>query len=70
MANLKVVALGKRTEDTDSNRRNNKRTEDGLHEDGVLDLAKSGFLDPDLAVKDLADNVALLVAGHPRLVLP
>ena len=39
-----------------------------LKEDGVLDLAKSGFLDPDLAVEDATDEVALGVLGHPGLV--
>jgi len=40
-----------------------------LDKDGVLDLAESGLLNPDFAVKDLADKVTLLVPRNPRLVL-
>lgn len=67
---LEEVASGNCAEDTDSNTADNERTEDGLDEDGVLDLAKSGLLDPDFAVEDLADDIALLVPSDPRLVLP
>ena len=67
---LEEVASGDCAEDTDSNTADDERTEDGLDENGVLDLAKSGLLDPDLAVEDLADDIALLVPGDPRLVLP
>lgn len=67
---LEKVASGDCAEDTDSNTTDNERTEDGLDENSVLDLAKSGLLDPDLAVEDLADDIALLVPGDPWLVLP
>jgi hypothetical protein len=40
-----------------------------LDEYGVLNLAESGFFDPDLTVKDFADKVALLVLSNPWLIL-
>jgi hypothetical protein len=67
---LEEVASGNCAEDTDSNTADDERTEDGLDEDGVLNLAQSGLLDPDFAVEDLADDIALLVPSDPRLVLP
>lgn len=67
---LEEVACGDGAEDADGNTTNYERAEDGLDEDGVLDLAESGLLDPDLAVENLAHNVSLLVFGDPRLVLP
>lgn len=56
-------------EDADNNTRDDKGAEDGLQEDGILDPAKGRLLDPHLAVEDFADEIALLVLGHPRLVL-
>jgi hypothetical protein len=67
---LEVVALGNGTEDTDSYSGDDESADDSLNEDGILDLAESRFLDPDFAVEDLADNVALLVPGDPWLVFP
>ena len=58
------------TEDADKDRAQDKRAQDGLQENRILNLAERGFLDPDLAVEDLAHEVALTVARHPRLVLP
>lgn len=57
------------TEDTNNDERKNEGTENGLQENGVLDLAKGGLLDPDFAIKHLADEIALLVLGNPRLIL-
>lgn len=65
---LEEVALGNGTKDTDSHARDDKGTENGLDEDGILDLAKSRLLDPDLTVKDLANKIALFVACNPWLV--
>lgn len=42
---------------------------DSLEEDGILDLAEGRLLNPNLAIEDLADDVALVVLGDPRLVL-
>jgi len=67
---LEEVASGNCAEDTDNHTANYERPEDGLDEDGVLNLAKSGLLDPDFAVENLADDIALLVLGDPWLVLP
>lgn len=63
------VAPGNHNKDHHQDRRAQDRTEDSLNEDGVLDLAKGGFLDPDLTVEDLADDVALVVLGDPGFVL-
>ena len=41
----------------------------GLDEDGVLNLAEGGLLDPDLAVENLTHHVALLILDDPGLVL-
>lgn len=62
------TASGKGAEDANDNAREDQTTQDGLQEDGVLDLAESGLLDPDLAVEDLSDDVALLILGHPGFV--
>lgn len=67
---LEVVALGNGTEDANSDSRHEESAEDGLQEDGVLDLTKCGLLYPNFAIKDLANDVALLVSGHPGLILP
>ena len=67
---LEVSAFGDGAEDADSDCRYEECAEDGLEEDGVLNLAKSRLLDPHLAVEDLADNVAPLVFRHPWLVFP
>jgi len=67
---LEVVALGDGAEDADSDGGDEKSAEDGLDEDGVLDLAESRLLDPDLTVKHLPHDIALLVAGDPWLVFP
>lgn len=67
---LEEVARGNSAKDADSNAADNERTKNGLDKDRVLDLAESGLLDPNFAVKHLADDIALLVLGDPGLVLP
>jgi hypothetical protein len=62
------VALRNGTEDANQDRGSYKRTKQRLEEDRILNLSESGFLDPDLAIKDLANNVTFLVLGNPRLV--
>lgn len=62
------VAFGNCAKDANSHARDYEGAENGLDEDGILDLAKSRLLNPDLAIKDLADKVALLVTRHPWLV--
>jgi hypothetical protein len=64
------VALWECAEDSCRDGRKDEGAEDGLEEDGVLDLSESWLLDPDFAVEDLADEIALLVFGHPWLVFP
>lgn len=60
--------MGDGTENTSQNTRTEESTEDSLDEDRVLDLAQRGLLDPNLTVKDFADDVALLVSCNPRLI--
>ena len=67
---LEEVAVRYSAEDANEHGREHEGAEQTLEEDGVLDLAKSRLLDPDLAVEDLADDIALLVPRDPWLVLP
>ena len=61
-------ALGDCNEYSNSDGRDDKRTDDRLQEDCVLDLTQSRLLDPHLAVEDFADDVTFLVFGHPGFV--
>lgn len=70
MQRLEEVALRDGTEDADSHTRDDQSTQDGLDEDGILYLAQSRLLDPDFAIEDFANNVALLIPGNPWLVFP
>ena len=63
------VAMRDSAEDTDDDARRHERTNNGLNEDGVLNLAESGFLDPNLAIENLPNHVALLITRYPRLFL-
>lgn len=65
---LKVVAFWESAENPYRDGRDDQRTAKSLQEDGVLDLPESRLLDPDLAIKDLADDVAFLVFGDPGFV--
>lgn len=49
--------------------REEKRSENGLKEDRILDLAKSRLLNPDFTIQDLTEYVALLIFSDPRFVL-
>ena len=49
--------------------RDTQRAQHGLQKDSILNLPQRRLLDPHLAVKDLAYEVAPLVALDPRLVL-
>jgi len=69
MRRLEEVAFRKGTEYADDEDRESQGTENSLQEDGVLNLAKGGLLDPDLAIEDLADKVPFLILGNPWLVL-
>ena len=63
------MALGHGNENSNDDGTRGRGHEYSLDEDGVLDLPEGGFLDPDLAVEDLAHDVAGAVLRHPRLVL-
>lgn len=63
------VAVWHRAKDTDEDCRKDKCSNECLDEDGVLNLAESGLLDPNFTVEDLPNDIAFLVLGNPRLVL-
>ena len=65
---LEEVAVRYSAEDANEHGREHEGAEQTLEEDGVLDLAKSRLLDPDLAIEDAANDVALGILGYPRLV--
>lgn len=65
----KEITTRHQNKDQNQQTRSKQSCQHGLHKDGVLDLPQRGLLDPDLAVKDLADNVALLVLDDPGLIL-
>ena len=46
----------------------NKGGDESLEENGVLDLTKSGFFNPNFTVKDFADDIALLILGDPGFI--
>lgn len=68
-ARLKEVS----TRHVDENRRQDtakqKRSKHRLDENRILDLSQRRLLDPDLAIKDLSHNIALLVLDNPWLIL-
>ncbi len=63
------VSLWKGTEDAHGDGSDDQSTANGLQEYRVLDLAEGRFLNPDLTIQDLAEDVTLLVSGHPWFVL-
>jgi len=56
-------------EDGSDNASDDEAGEDTLNEDGILNLAEGGLLNPSLTIKDLSHDVALLVLCDPRLIL-
>ena len=65
---LVVVAFWERTKNSHRDGRDDQSASKGLTEDGVLDLPKRRLLNPDLTIKDFADEVTFLVFGHPGFV--
>lgn len=65
---LVEIPLRKRAKDPHRDGCENDGTDEGLNEDGILDLAQRRFLDPYFAVEYLADDVALLVLDDPRFI--
>lgn len=66
---LEKVAMRYGTEDARQDTRKDQSPEDGLNENGVLNLAQRGLLDPNLSIKHLSDDISLFVARDPRLIL-
>ncbi len=64
-----MSTLRQRDENPHQHSRRNRRDPQSLQEDGILNLSERWFLDPDLTIKDFANEVAFLVSRHPRLVL-
>lgn len=65
---LEEVAMRHSAEDADENAREHESAKQTLQEDGILNLAKCRLLNPDLAIEDAADDVALSILGDPGLV--
>jgi hypothetical protein len=65
---LEEAAMRYRAENADDDDGHDQSARNGLQEDSVLNLAQGRLLDPDLAVKDFADDVAPVVLGDPRFV--
>ena len=63
-----IIAFWESAKDPHRDGSDDQCTAQGLEKDGVLDLAESRLLDPDLAIEDFADEVPLLVFGNPRFV--
>ena len=62
------IATRYSAEDPNTDSRQDESTKDGLQKDGILNLSQSWLGNPDLAIEDLADDVALLVPSNPGLV--
>lgn len=65
---LVEIAMWNGAEDTSEDGGDDECSEKRLDENSVLDLTKSRFIDPDLAVEDFAEDIALLVLRDPGLV--
>lgn len=65
---LEKVAMRHGAENADENGRQHERAQQALQEDRVLNLAQRGLLNPDLAIENAADDVALGVLWNPGLV--
>lgn len=65
---LKEVSVRHGAENTNEDGRQDESAEQTLDEDGVLNLAQRRLLNPNLAIENFADDVALGVFGDPRLV--
>ena len=65
---LVVVAFWERAKNSHGYGSDDQPASEGLTEDGVLDLPKRRLLNPDLTIKDFANDVTFLVFGHPGFV--
>ena len=65
---LVEVAVRDGAKDADNDAGKYQGSQDRLNENGILNLTKSWLLDPDLAIKDLTNDVAFLVLGNPGLI--
>ena len=64
-----IPAFRNNNEDSCDNPSNEERDENGLKKDHILNLSQSRLLNPNLAIKDFADDVALLILDNPRGIL-
>lgn len=68
VSGLVKTSLRNCDEDANGDGGNDNGAKNRLDEDGILDLAQSRFLDPNLTVEYLADDVTLLVLDDPGLI--
>ena len=66
---LVKTAFWKCTEYAHYSSSHDDRRTDSLNEYCVLNLAQRWFLDPNLTIKDLSDQVTLFVSGNPWFIL-
>lgn len=65
---LEEVSFRNGNEDAHRDSCNDKSASDSLEEDGVLNLAQSRLLYPDLTIEDFSEDVPFLILGDPRLI--
>lgn len=63
-----MVSFRDGAEDGDDHAGQDERAKESLQENRVLDLSQGRFFDPDLTIKDFANDVAPLVLRNPRLI--
>ena len=65
---LEEISFRYCNEETHRDGGDDKRTSKGLDEDGILNLAESWFLDPNLTIENLTDHVSFLILSNPWFV--
>jgi len=63
------VAFRNSHKDSSENGTTDNAAENGLEENGILNLAKCRLLHPGLAIEDLPDDVAVLILCNPGFSL-
>lgn len=62
------MSLRNSDKNSSQNNAQKNRCKKRLNKNGILDLSQCWFLDPNLAVKDFAHNIPVLVLDDPQLV--
>lgn len=63
---LVEIAVWHSYEDGTEENRSKETGEHGLNKYGILDLTQCRFFNPNFTIKDLPDDIALLVFDYPR----